>query len=59
MKPEEFSADAHAVYAFTSTGRVWVATFRTKGLAEGYVQWHADAFEAFGLTPPVLEVVPV
>lgn len=59
MKPEEFSADAHAVYAVTSTGRVWVATFATKKLADAYAQYLTTAYELIGSEPPVLEVVPV
>jgi len=54
--------DAHEVYMIDGDKETWLATFATKGLADGYVTWQEEYAAGYGVYPEDgerMEVRPV
>lgn len=56
---EGFFHDAHEVYIGKGVDRSWVATFRTRALAEWYLAASSEEYRKHGARVPEYEVVPV
>lgn len=57
-----FFHDAHEVYMIEGDKETWIATFATKGYAEGYILWSAQHAALHGVYPEAderMEVRPV